>query len=300
MSNYVIRDNNGFIDAQTGEFFEYRGGNDKNFAVIARCGHCLDKHYFIPVVKSTRAKDAESAAYFIRQTARVQRDKNNCIIDVCEVSILEDMLIHTINEKDPFFIAHSQREVDVDDTMRRRIIDEKYARFHGHVKTAEEYDEDCVVERFCAPRWQGEKLIYPQNINMREMLDEFFKQKVRIYGCDGGFLTLMCLYYEIYGVNNALGIKYNSQHGILGYINSNGDKFAKKLPLELQKHMDEYERKRKEAEERAAEQKRREEELLRREVSTRRISPIDRFKARMEKGNKLRQGNSSDESESGC
>ena len=175
------------------------------------------------------------------------------------------------------------------------IIDEKYARFHGHVKTAEEYDEDCVVERFCAPRWQGEKLVYPQNINMREMLDEFFKQKVRIYGCDGGFLTLMCLYYEIYGVNNALGIKYNSQHGILGYINSNGDKFAKKLPLELQKHMDEYERKRKEAEERAAEQKRREEEYERTHKAARR-SKTDRFRARMAKTEEIQSGkNKSDE-----
>ena len=292
MPSYVIRKDNHIIDSVTGSKYQYRGDNDKNFAVIVKSGHCEDKRYFIPIVRGVRAKDMESAAYFIRQTARVKRHHKDCIIDACEISRLEDMLIHEINERDPYFIAKSYEQSDKDDTIRRQIVDERYAGEMAYVKTA----DDCVVERYCAPRYYGNKMVYPHNINMREMLDDFFRIGVQKYGINGGYLTVLCLYYQIYGKKNDLGIKYNQERGVIGYIDSHGEKHARRLPEDHRRYMDEYEDAQKIIEEQRREEERKRAEEDRLFVSSR-PSKMDRFKTRLAKTAEIQSGKADETSE---
>ena len=62
------------------------------------------------------------------------------------------------------------------------------------------------------------------------MLDEFFDVNVMEYGIKGGDLNLISLYYEMYGSDNNLDVKYDNE--ILSFPDGNGkvkSVFAPKL-----------------------------------------------------------------------
>lgn len=279
MPSYVIREGKKIIDPETGIAYEYQGDNDNNYLIVLKGAHCGGNKYFIPIMKAVQAKDAESAVFFAKKTARVARHKKDCVLGVMRITMLESALIHDINERDPYFRAENRELENDEETLRRRIVDNAFYKEGDEIKEATEYDEDCVLQRYFAPIKYGKKYVWPKSMNLRHVLDEFLYYGTQKYGIERGYFTLPCLYYQQYGENNMLGIKYKD--GILGYKKGE-EKITIKLPPSHRAYMDAYveqEKKQKEARERL----RRELEERDKTIKLNLPSKVDRFKSRLAK-----------------
>ena len=78
------------------------------------------------------------------------------------------------------------------------------------VKTADKYGEKWPLQRLFAPKRAGKKLIYPKHIDFRTILDNYLYQMVKLYGIHLKKATPLAYYYQIYGINNPLKIKYDN------------------------------------------------------------------------------------------
>lgn len=187
--------------------------NDKYFAVIVKCGHC-GTGYFVPIMFSIKSKDLKSAIEIAHTRPKVKRERKTTVIDAFEVTHAENYLIKTINDHDEY-VTNSTKKYDL---LDRRVIDIYTVEFYNKnnddnllynksIKTADMYDPDQVLERFYAPYYQGDKLIYNSKINKDTLLHEFFKQKCYKYGIQQNRAFFLSMYYQLYGDDNDLAIK---------------------------------------------------------------------------------------------
>ena len=232
----TIRDNV-IIDERSGAKTEIRNENDKYYATVLKCGHCHSPLYFLPIIFVIVAKDAKSAVYIAKKMPRVKRDHKDFIVDVCEISKQEAVLIKLCNENDPFIKTESKKTDNIENTLKRRIIEPNSIQQVDKVKTADEYDQEDIVERYCAPVLIGDSLKYPRKLNMNQLIQEFLTNRVQKYGCDKHFISMVALYYQIYGKDNALNIHYFQDTQQVQYYTSDGQTIIKKLPLQIIDHM---------------------------------------------------------------
>ena len=194
--------------------------DNKNFAVIVKCGHC-GRGYFIPIMFSIYCKDIYTAIERIKAIPRVKHDQKDVVIDAFEITQTERYLIKAINDHDPYLKGyfdkdspelHDRRlllEARLLDTLKenRELSEEELIRM---IKTADSFDESKVLQRYYAPVYQGGDVFYPKRINRAQMLEDYFTQstiRLGIKKADNYFLTN---YYQIYGKNNKLGLVFNN------------------------------------------------------------------------------------------
>ncbi len=203
--------------------------NDKYYAVVAKCGHCGDG-YFIPIMFSVFAPNAKLAAETIKDLPRIKRGTKDCIMAVKEISFLEYLLIETINNKDEYLTSSRFDKIN-EDVMRRRVPmperKEYLLKERGEEKkkvdrskTADMYDDDCVLQIYFGPIQNGEHYVYPQNPNMRVVLDEYFHANCIKLGIKKKNITTLSIYYQIYGKDNPVGIFFDGRR--IGYKSGNG------------------------------------------------------------------------------
>ena len=219
MPSKIIRDGDYLIDSFNGapiSKITSDDDSDKRFAVIVKCGHCGDG-YFIPIMFTIMCKDVETAIERVKANPRVKRDKPNVVLGTFELTQHEQFFIQAINDHDPYLKGFQGKH---DDQIReRRVYDElsrKYmeSRFYDKrrddvaIKTAEDYHPYYVLERFFAPRFNGERLLHQRKVVKDELLREFFMQNCIRHGIKKGEPFFLALYYQQYGKNNDLGVEY--------------------------------------------------------------------------------------------
>lgn len=195
---------------------------DKSYAVIATCGHCGDG-YYIPIMFPRFCQNAEVAVDSVRAIPRVKRDKRDFVLDVFEITDIESMFINCINDRDPYlkgFFNKDDRELQDRRIVRKDVLEELLKDnpkanvrelFSNYgIKTAEEYYGNQVLQRFFAPRLQGDKVVFAHKVNREELKQEYFKQNCIRFGLKKNNVAIISLYYQIYGEENPLGIKYKN------------------------------------------------------------------------------------------
>lgn len=235
-NNLLINDNGSHIT-------DIHSNNDKSFAVIARCGHC-GHGYFIPIIFTTKCKDISTAIEIIKSRPRVKRDKKDAILDAFEISKLESYFIKTINDHDTYLT--NKDCLDSIDYLDRRILDTRSVDFFNNnqdannkffykdFKTAEEYSEDCVLEKYFAPIFQGTKLVYPRKPKKDQLLHDFFRHNCIRYGIKRNNAYFLSMYFQMYGENNDLGIKFYDNKF---YYEYNGNVEFCEIPQEILSHI---------------------------------------------------------------
>lgn len=194
--------------------------DSKNYAVIAKSGHC-GRGYYMPVIFYQYCKDAQTAIELIKANPRIQRHQKDVILGVFELSKMERIFLGAINENDRYLtdnidesteeirerrIAYPEREEYDPRAKRRRKYNEKA------IRTADEYSDEWPVSKYFAPRQVGDKLLYPTKVNKDELLANLFTQSCIKYGIKGGNVAFLTYYWQMYGDDNPLGVTYYKGH----------------------------------------------------------------------------------------
>ena len=195
---------------------------DKNYAVIVTCGHC-GHGYSILIMFPRFCQNAEAAIESVRAIPRVKRDKKDFVLDVFEITDIESMFINCINDRDPYlrgYFGKDDKEITDRRVVRRDVLEELLKNNPSvdvrelfdeyRIKTADEYYNNQVLERFFAPRIQGGRVVYPSKVNKEELKEEYFKQNCIRFGLNKNNVAIISLYYQMYGEENPLGIKYRN------------------------------------------------------------------------------------------
>lgn len=142
-------------------------------------------------------------------------------------------------------------------TLEKRAFedhDQTALEEYNHIKTADQYDRTQVLQRYCAPIWSKKRLIFPY-IDVEKMLGEYFeimteqimKQTIEMpvrenFNSEDAFslaqqnfttltisrVTIMMLYYKLFGRHNPLMIRYNEAQHEMTYVKNKRKSF--KIP----------------------------------------------------------------------
>lgn len=194
--------------------------NDKSFAIIIKCGHC-GNGYYIPILLSCYAKNIKTAIKNIKAMPRVKRDYKYAVIDAFEVTDKENYMIKSINDHDPYLLGYDKE--DDEKILARRIptslriksilednLDATDSELKSLIETVDSFDEKYVIQRYYAPRIQGGKVTYLKRFDRKEFLEEYFTRETYRLGIRKSDIHFLSVYYQIYGENNKLGLKYNN------------------------------------------------------------------------------------------
>ena len=281
-SNYI--NNNGKIVNLRGNVVsgDIHSSDDKCYAVILKCGHCGDGFY-IPIIFTCKCRDRETAVALTKTKARVKRDKKDAVLDSFQITEFERFFIESINDHNPYLKNYTLKRSQ--ETMERRVVNDMSDNFNpanrkylqnSHrqsFKLAHQYKDYYVLERAYAPRFIGSKLVFSNKVNRRELLDEFFKQNTIRYGTRKADPFFMCLYYQMYGKKNDLGIVYYNGH--FSFVND-GKRFSCEIPESFEVKL-----KQSIAEQEARELAEKKIEEI--SAGAPKVSAIDRFNSRMAK-----------------
>lgn len=224
MRNSIIRQGK-IIDIKTNKII-YDGStedeNIKNYAALVRCGHA-GVGYYIPIIFSIDAKDVETAGLFVRTKPRVKHDRDNAILNIVEISNIENHMIELINKYDPYLTSSTNKET-MQDIIDRRIVEASVVDNHNRIskyilegyediddvyqdiRVASDYDESLVLQRELAPIKNGHKYVFKNYFDFKELLKKYYAESVkRIYALNSKS-TIPALYYQIMGEENDLGI----------------------------------------------------------------------------------------------
>lgn len=215
-------------------------GEIKTYAVVVKCGHC-GKGYFIPILLGIHASSAKAAVEIARNLGRVKKGNKNNILAVCPISDLEYKAITAINDKDLFILSDGSLDIEEHVIERRVIMQEtvddfeknphKFKNFSikdiSEVKTSDEYRDYHVLQRYFAPYKSGDRLVFPEKVNLRSLLDEYFYHQTIYYGMIKRHTTVLAYYLQLYGFDNDLGVKY--ANGMVSFKNKHGVEYT--LPV---------------------------------------------------------------------
>lgn len=165
------------------------------------------------------AIDAKTAAEIAKEIPRVKRERKECVLAVYEVSFLEFFIIEMINNKDPY-LNDNYLDVSDEEISRRRVAlpeSRNAQNFEGKAyrdnvfrdKTADMYDDDCVLQKYFGPIKNGDYYIYPTNANKVDLLNEYIDVNCAKLGIKQKNITILSAYYQLYGENNRLGISFD-------------------------------------------------------------------------------------------
>lgn len=196
--------------------------NIKNYAALVRCGH-VGMGYYIPIVFGVDAKDIESAGLFVRTKPRVKHDRDNAILNIVEISNIENHMLELINKYDPYLTSSTNKE-GIQNIIERRVVETGVVENHNKIskymlegyediddvyqdiRVASDYDESLVLQRELAPIKNGHKYVFKNYFDFKELLKKYYAESVkRIYGLNSKS-TIVALYYQIMGEENDLGI----------------------------------------------------------------------------------------------
>lgn len=219
MGNKTFKKDGYIFNAKGAVIAQVQSDENKTYAVIAKCGHC-GNGYFIPIMFTVYCKDVYAAIERVKAIPRVKRDQKDVILDAFEVSEAENIFIKGICDRDPFLLGYN--EVLDPEVISRRIMHEAKAssvvkmnreasddELKNLIRTSDMFSESMVLQRYYAPIIQGGKLIYPKNVNRKQLLDDYFAQNVLRFGVKKGNLFFLSVYYQLYGKNNPIGLTYD-------------------------------------------------------------------------------------------
>ena len=302
MPSNIIRKNGYLRDSETGcisdKVISDNPEENKVYAAILRCGHCGDG-YFIPIMFTAKAKDVYSAIETVKTNPRVQRQKKDVVLAAFEITELEQYFIETVNNHDPYLKGWHLKGND--QILDRRVysdneehsINKRYNRRldDRNIKVADDYRSYYVLERFFAPRMQGDNIVpASRKINRDELMREYFTQNTIRHGMKKGNAFFLALYYQQYGKNNDLGLEY--YNGYITFMND-GKRWTYEVKPEAEIRLDQ---KVKEEAEQERLQKQEEEKFLQKKGKAT-SSAIDRFNNRMQRHNEKKSKLNSSEGE---
>lgn len=287
MAQKVFRKNTSLYRADGSLMTDLHSDDNKNYAVIAKCGHC-GRGYFIPIMFSIYCKDVYTAIERVKAIPRVKHDQKDVIIDAFEITQYQDYFIKAVCDHDPYLRGFHDK--DSPEVESRRMLNEirieellkqnqglSESQLQELIKTAENYPETMVLQRYYAPTIQGGRVNFPKKVNRKQLIDDYFTQSTIRHGARKGNVYFMTLYYQIYGKNNPMGLVYDN--GWFSYRDKDGkihsyaidDLFMEKLRasgvLERDKQID------------LAEKEQKEFEI----GNVKSVSAMDRFNRRMSK-----------------
>ena len=278
-----------FYDTRTGSAvsFDATGSDDDCYAVLIQSGHC-GKGYYIPQIRAIKANSKELAIAIARNSSRVKTERKNVVLAVTRITQIERAAIDYINACDPYRQSVNNTDA-IPYVQARRIAMQEAVDYEntgdygkiplGAVRTADQYPERYVLQRHLAPSFYGDKLLYPKNINLRSILDDFFYYGTIEHGFNHGKVPALSFYYQLYGDNNRLGIRY--KNGKISYKYKNEVRYAKISP-EIIPYLEEAKKRfKEEAQIKAAEERIRKEREKARPVEIK--SSTERFNDRYKK-----------------
>ena len=190
-------------------------GTDKYFAIVAKCGHCGRGRY-VPILFEVKARDKDAANEIIRNMPRVKSDDKEFILFLSEITYVEFLLINAINNHDPYLHSGPRKNAEY---KFRIIVDEHPPKFCDkkrllkELKTSSEYLPSQILQKYFAPNYVGDKLVYPHKVlnKGKEMLEEYYAYHTARIGFNENVYDrwhALSYYYQIFGPNNKLGIKF--------------------------------------------------------------------------------------------
>ena len=285
-SNY-IRENGYLRDSKTGclsqKLYSDNPEENKIYAVILRCGHCGDG-YFIPIMFTAQAKDVRAAIEALKINPRVQRNKKDTVLAVFEITRLEQHFIEAINNHDPYLKGWGSKK---DDSIQERRVysfseEHSSSRVHNkkledrYIKVSDEYHPFYVLERFFAPQRHGNAIIpSSKKFSKDALINEFLTQNTLRYGIRKGNAFILALYYQQFGKNNELHVKYD--RGYMRFVNE-GKRWSAPLTPETDRILQ-----LKLQEDQLEEKAKKQQEEMRLEGLKSKNSAIDRFNRRFAK-----------------
>jgi len=288
MSKFRL-DNDMLYETKTGsaKIYDTFNNEEESYAILIKSGHC-GRGYYMPEIIVAMAKSVDMAIDIAKNVSRAKTTRKNVILAVTKISELERLALSYFNGCNPYRHSASNHETDPY-IAERRIIMEEAIDFDGTdnhgkipidlVRTADKYPEYLVLQRNLAPSFYGDKLIFPKTINFRNILDDYIYYETIAQGIYRNKAPALAFYYQLYGPNNKLKIRYH-KNGKLSYFRNNELKYAKLSP-EATSHIEEAEKKFKEIE-----KKRIEEEKLKSKIEEKPLnikSSTDRFNERYKK-----------------
>lgn len=228
MANFVLTDDNLFYNKRTGEIKSFDNAEDnKHFVFIVQGGHC-GNGYFIPVPLTINAKSKEIATEIAKNIAKIKK-RPGAILASIEVSKPEFLAVERIQNYDDYFTTKNVECLE--DIYERRVVIPSSAKFAEReyegkskridrydIRTANDYNEKYVLQRYFAPVCYGNNLVYHTHYNqmqVKEILLHYIEQNTFEYGVKKQDAYLLALYYEIFGENNKYDVKYSD--GYLTY-----------------------------------------------------------------------------------
>lgn len=283
--DHLINDNGSYLS-------NIHSNDDKYFAIITKCGHC-GKGYFIPIIFTTKCKDVSTAIEIAKARPRTKRSDKDIILDAFEVSQLECYLIKTINDHDNYLTSKDM--VTADNSFDRRVLDNNVVEYfnaqqknnhlvYNNIKLAEDYDDKFVLEKYFAPIMQGNKLVYQKKPKKDQLLHDFFKQNCIIHGIKRNNAYFLSMYYQMYGENNDLGIKFADNKF---YYECDGSIQTCEIPPEILSYVLEYINKQ-------TKQQAEENSYYSKSQTSSRPSAMDKFNRRLSKTKQLQENSSSE------
>lgn len=236
------------MNTRTGEIKNVKtSSQDKSYAVVLKCGHC-GTGYFIPVIFTITASSSEMAVEIAKKLGRVKKTAKNMVLGITMVDRKTYLALEHINDCDPYFYTVAE---NVPDLHERRVAMEGLVDFREYdtprrntnkipkssIKTADQYEDKYVLQRYFAPVRYGEKLVYRKKVDMKKLIDEYLYYNTIELGIKRQKVNALSFYYQIYGENNELGISYTN--GVISYKNKDGDIRGLAVPEGMTRYLDE-------------------------------------------------------------
>lgn len=224
MAKFAIS-NGIFYDTRTGsaQMISDEDANTEYYAIIVQGGHC-GNGYYMPCLVPINAKSKELAIVSARNVGKAKSFRKNIILGTIKISQQEFHALKNIAMYN-LYLTHNDNNDSMKRILEARIampeaIDYKGTGAYGMiplemVRTADQYPDRLVLQKYLAPSYYGDKLVYPRNINMRNLLDDYFYYNTIELGLNHQRSAIIGYYYQLYGEDNNLKIKYNN--GTLSY-----------------------------------------------------------------------------------
>ena len=245
-----------------------------------------------PCLHTTEASSPEAAAFIIENRNRIKR---NGVLGVWQIDKLTAKFIDRVNQLDPLTSKHSSK---VKDLAERIVVLPQIVKYNNDyknnkkfnpcpkvdedaVKTADQYRDIDVLQRYIAPIRVNGELQFERNINFNDLLEEYIYYSTIIYGKDSSIISI---YWQMKGEPNPLQAKYHPNRKIFTWVHPDWQKtITVEVPSLIQHYIDDH----------ISEQKTKAKEQQKKEwtsgKTTEKISAVERFRQRAAAGKKLQE-----------
>ncbi|MBQ7579112.1 MAG: hypothetical protein IJT25_01080 [Clostridia bacterium] len=275
------------MDKKTGAIKSmHSAGEDKKyFGIVAMCGHC-EPNYYIPVLFPILTSSMDLAVEKVKHLPRVKyNDEGNsankdAILAAFEINVIEATLIRCINNRDPYLQATNKDEFFPDREIIKRnyleLLERRRSIMLERVKTAEDYNDKYALEKYFAPIKQGTSFVYKRKFTKDELLKDFFTQALKNTPLDKNSPQEYTDYLRLYGEPNDLNAAFNGNEII---VQKDGKTYKLLLEKKFINGIN------------TAYKQRKDNEVIEITSTTNKPSQIDKFKAKLQKSQALKQNN---------